>query len=172
MKRLALFVCFAAGAASAADLATVQKVYLLRMSKGFDQHLANHLTRDKVFQVVTDPKLADTIITDRIGLGFQARLDELFPPPEAPKPEKPAKEKEPEEQDSSATLMTDTVNKLANPASSSSFGGASGMVFLVDTKSKQVIWSMYELPKDSSSRQMDRTASDVVDRIKKDLGRK
>ncbi len=54
----------------------------------------------------------------------------------------------------------------------SSFGRAKGMVFLVDAKSKQVIWSAYELPKDTTSRQLDRTATDIVSRIKHDLKKK
>jgi len=33
-----------------------------------------------------------------------------------------------------------------------------------------VLWSVYDLPKGSDSKEMDRTASDIVSRIKKDLG--
>jgi hypothetical protein len=44
------------------------------------------------------------------------------------------------------------------------------MVFLVGTKSRQVLWSMYDLPKDSSSKEMDRLASAIVSRLKKDMG--
>ena len=54
-------------------------VYLLKMSSGLDQYLANRLTADHVFQVVTDPKLADAVFTDQIGEGFQMKLDEIVP---------------------------------------------------------------------------------------------
>jgi hypothetical protein len=189
MKRLAILAFCGAGLASAADLSEVHNVYLLKMSKGFDQYLANHLTGGKIFQVVTDPKLADTVITEQIGEGFQAKLDELYPPPEVEKPEKPAKPEQsakpeqPAKNDKSkkveetetvanAGLMTDTVNKLASPATSSSFGRAKGMVFLVDAKTKQVIWSSYEVPKDTTSKQLDRTASEIVSRIRHDLKKK
>jgi hypothetical protein len=178
MKRLVFLALCAAGAGFSADLAGVQKVYLLRMSKGFDQYLANRLTTDKVFQVVTDPKLADTVITDNIGEGFEAKFKELYPPPEeekadAEKPKDKDKDKDEEAPAGDAPLLTNKVNKLANPsASGSGFGRAKGMVFLVDAKSKQVIWSTYGLPKDSSSHQLDHTAVEVVGRIKHDLGRK
>src|SRR5262245_54589924 len=135
MKPLATLVFFAAGVASAADLTAVHNVYLLKMSKGFDQYLANHLVGGRVFQVVTDPKLADTIITEQIGENLEAKMDELFPPPEAAKPEPPPK---PEKSEDTADpgMFTDTVNKLAAPPSA--FSRGKGMVFLVDAKSKQV----------------------------------
>src|SRR5215475_11536774 len=90
MKRFVLLGLGTAALLSAAELSEVRNVYVLRMSKGLDQYLANHLTNGHVFQVVTDPKLADAILTDQIGEGFQAKLDELFPP-EVKKPAKPEK---------------------------------------------------------------------------------
>ena len=74
----------------------VQSVYILRMGNGLDQYLANHLTREKLMRVVTDPKLADFILTDRLGDTFQAKYDELYPV-EKPKVEKPKVEKPPRE---------------------------------------------------------------------------
>jgi hypothetical protein len=44
-----------------ADVTSVKAVYLLPMAGGLDQYLANRLTGDQVFRVVTDPKLADAI---------------------------------------------------------------------------------------------------------------
>jgi hypothetical protein len=185
MKRFVFLGLSAAAILSAADLSGVRSVYVLRMPQGLDQYLANHLTNGHVFQVVTDPKLADAVLTDQIGEGFQAKLDELFPAPveKAEKPEKAEpsenaekKEKaEPAESDlppEARALLGDTVNKLANPASNSSFGRAKGIVFLVDAKSKQVIWSSYDLPKDSTSKELDRAALDLVNRIKRDLKKK
>ena len=90
------------------------------MSKGLDQYLANRLTNDHVFQVVTDPKLADAFLTDRVGESLQSKLEEIFPPPA---PEKPAPaEKEEKRRKRTKTrslpanpLLTETVNKLATP---------------------------------------------------------
>jgi hypothetical protein len=176
MKRLALLLSCLAALASGAELSDVHTVYVLKMSKGLDQYLANRLTNEHVFQIVTDPKLADAVLTEHIGDSFEAKLDELFPPPEIEKPEKPEKPGKPgkkkDDEANASPLLTDTVNKLSNPASSSSFGRAAGTLFLVVPKSHQVVWSAFQMPKDSSSKEMDRLATDLVGRIKKDLGRK
>jgi hypothetical protein len=169
MKRLLLFLSCCAALMRGAELSDVHKVYVLAMSHGMDQYLANRLTNDRVFQVVTDPKLADAILTDHLGEGFQAQLEEIFP---TPAPEKPAADAEKKDESKGDLLPTETVNKLANPALNSSFGRGKGMVFLVDAKSRQVIWSAYELPRDSSAKYLDRTASDIVSRIKRDLKKK
>ncbi|HEY1204319.1 MAG: hypothetical protein ABSH46_16780 [Bryobacteraceae bacterium] len=69
-----------------AELTQVHKVYLLPMTNGLEQYLANRLTSLGVFQVVTDPKKADAIFTDRIGEAFESRQTEWFPE----RPAKPA----------------------------------------------------------------------------------
>jgi hypothetical protein len=69
-------------------------------------------------------------------------------------------------------MLGDTVNKLSSPDASSSFGRAKGTVFLVDAKSRQVIWSVYQPAKGGTPKEMDRTAIDIVSRIKKDLNPK
>src|ERR1019366_1670148 len=136
MKRLAFLFSCSVAMLPAADLASVHNVYVLRMAKGLDQFLANRLTSDHVFRIVTDPKLAD---------GVQMRLEEFSPAPDSDKPAPPAKvEKGVDEPN---PLLGDTVNKLSNPASSSSFGRNKGTIFLVDAKSRQVVWSMYQPPK-------------------------
>src|SRR5471032_3210020 len=114
MKRLVLLLSCSAALTCGADLANVHTVYVLKMSKGMDQYLANRLTNEHVFQVVTDPKLADAILTDRIGESFESKLEELFPDPKAEpdpepvkrepppaKPAKPDKPDKPEKQESS-----------------------------------------------------------------------
>src|ERR1035437_3809165 len=138
MKRLALLFSCSAALVCAADLPNVHTVYVLKMSKGLDQFLANRLTSDHVFQIVTDPKLADAVFTDQIGEGFQMKLEEIFPAPESEKPAPPPK---PEKTDDQANplLGSDTVNKLSSPEANSSFGRSTGTVFLVDAKSWQVV---------------------------------
>jgi hypothetical protein len=81
-----LFSMFAAALAAPpnAELAQVHKVYLLPMSNGMDQYLANWLTKLGIFQVVTDPKKADAIFTDHLGEAFEGRQAELFPQPVPP----------------------------------------------------------------------------------------
>jgi hypothetical protein len=168
-KRIFLFLLGGA-LVCAADLASVHTVYVLPMSHGLDQHLANRLTNEHTFQVVTDAKMADAVLTDHIGEGLQSRLEELIPPPAPPKPE-PKAEKDKDATPSGANPL-EPSNKLEAIANTSSVAHAHGTVFLVDTKSREVLWSTYDLPKDASSREMDRIASDIVSRIKKDLSPK
>jgi len=181
MHRLAVLLCGSAALAFGTDLAAVKNVYLLKMSKGLDQYLANRITNEHLFQIVTDPKMADAIFTDQIGEGFEAKMNDLFPPPEPEeKPEPPPKPEKAEKgakADATASVepipfLSDTVNKLENPSSMGTFGRAKGTVFLVDAKTKQVVWSTYDLPKDATSKQLDRTAFDIVSRMKKELNRK
>ncbi len=170
MRRVSfLLFCTVAVALSrlgAADLASVQKVYILQMSHGMDQYLANRLTTDHVFWVVTDPKDADAILTDHIGETFEKQMETLLPKPEPVKKAAP-----PPDPDKPGTLLPfDPDAKL--PPVRSTFGASKGTLFLVNPKSHQVLWSLYDLPKGSNSKEMDRTASDIVSRLIKDLNPK
>jgi hypothetical protein len=169
MKRLALLFSCSAALVCAADLPSVHTVYVLKMAHGLDQHLASRLAADHVFQVVTDPKLADAVFTDQIGEGLQLQLEEISPTPEPPKPVVEKKKEDPPPSDDVGAFIGDTVNKLDNPALRSSIGRGKGTIFLVDTKSRQVVWSAYQEPKGAGSKDMDRTATDIVSRLKKDL---
>src|SRR5580704_16333902 len=64
----------------AADLGTVHTVYVLPMAHGLEQYVANTLTEENVFVVVTDPKLADAVLTDHVDAGLQLKLDNLLAP--------------------------------------------------------------------------------------------
>ncbi len=143
------------------------------MSRGLDQYLANRLTNDHVFQVVTDPKLADAVFTDRIGDSFQTQLENIFPPPKAAEQDESAEKKKDSKSDDAPAsrnpMLGETVNRLENPALSSTFGRGKGNIFLVDAKSRQVVWSTFDPPKGTLNHEMDRTASDIVSRLKKDL---
>jgi len=159
----------------AADLSSVRSVYLMPMYRGLDQYLADRLTNEHVFQVVTDPKLADSIFTDRIGESFQLQLENLAPSEKAEPDPTPAKETgkdkdKDKDAESKSTLFTETVNKLDNPALNSTFGRGKGTIFLVDAKSRQVIWSTYQPSSSSAGKEMHRTATDIVSRLMKDMG--
>jgi hypothetical protein len=170
MKRLAFLFSCSALFVSATDFANVHTVYLLRMSRGLDQYLAHRITDEHLFQIVTDPRQADAVFTDQIGESFEARLEEISPTPEPNKPAPKPKPKKDEEEVS--PFLGDTVNKLSNPASFSGFGRARGTVFLVDAKSRRVIWSAFEPSRDSSPHEMDHTAREIVHRFQSDLKRK
>jgi hypothetical protein len=180
MKRLLLLLSCSGALLYGADLTSLHTVYVMSMTRGLDQYLANQLTRERVFQVVTDPKLADAVLTDHLGANFQAQLEDISPTPEpvAAEPEKPEPESAKagasgakaavEEEASAGGLLAPPVNKLASLATMSTFGGGKGVIFLVVSKSRQVVWSTFELPKSHSLRDMNRAAADIVERLKKD----
>lgn len=150
MKSVALPLCVIGLAAAcllpAAELANVRAVYLLPMANGFEQHLAHHLADAGVFQVVVDPRKADAVFTDKLGDGLQARLNEMLAAP----PEK----KDATEKDSSWA-----------PATVQSMGHGKGNLFLVETAGRTVVWSVFEPPRDTTARELDRAARRVVSRL-------
>jgi hypothetical protein len=187
MKRLLpLFVCSGA-LVFGADLTGVHSVYFLPMSRGLDQYLANRITNEHVFRVVTDPKLADAIFTDRLGEGFMIQLENISPTPKPPKADgktdadakdekdaKPARSKRDRTDrpadPSVAAALAEAAGKTETAAMNSTFGRGKGTVFLVDAKTRQVVWSTFNPAKiGSDNHDMDRTASDIVSRIRKDL---
>jgi hypothetical protein len=131
------------------------------MSQGMDQFLANRLAGEHAFHVVSDLKLADAVLTDRIGASLNASLDEAAPKPPV------AEDKDKDDKKGPAAR-----NTLDNPSLSATFGHGKGTFFLVDAKSRQVIWSTFEIPKDSTAGQLDRTAFEIVSRLMHDLKKK
>jgi hypothetical protein len=167
IKLLLLLLTGCAAALTAADLENVHTVYVLPMGHGLEQYLANALTGEHVFVIVTDPKAADAVLTDHVGAPLQQKLDVLLAPP-AEKPDvKPADK---DKVETAKGSIMEPANKLDNPADNSSFSRSRGTVFLVGMKSRQVLWSVYDLPRDSSSKELDRIASDIVSRLRKDMG--
>jgi hypothetical protein len=146
----------------AATLAEVKSVYLFPMSNGFDQYLADRLTRDHIFQVVTDPKMADAVITDKLGLGFQAELlkarPDLAPPP--PKKESSDKDKDTNKKEVKEDEFTPPTN---------SFHATQGTVFIVQAKTQQVVWSTFQRPASHTPKDMERTAGKVAMLLQKEL---
>jgi len=148
MKWIALLLC---SFPLLAGLADVKSVYLLPMSHGMDQYLANHLVKAGFYRVVTDPKRADAVFTDRVGEVLESQLKELYAEP------KPAGDKKPEAKD------TKEVSGYAGAAPrASSFSAGKGNIFLVDVKSRAVVWSIHARPKQITPQQLDQTAARVV----------
>lgn len=151
-----------AAAPTATPLLQIHHVYLLPMANGFDQHLANHLTRQGLVQVVADPARADAILTDRLGKPFEQKLEELYPDA---KPAVEAKAKADEEaEEKGAAGMDLKVTPLERPTS---FGKGKGTVFLVHRGSRAVVWSTYERPRRTTPDELDRSARRVTDRLGK-----
>ena len=187
MQRLAILLVSSCAFLSAADLSGVRTVYVMPMARGLDQYLAGRLTSRGLFQVVTDPKLADAVLTDRVGEVLQNQLEAIFPTPKpetedeedaepAAKPEsKPDAKadkksaKDQQDPDSMISAFGNVSKSEGGPPPTSAFGRSKGNIFLVDAKSRQVLWSTYDPPRTNAAHDLNRTASDIVSRIKKDL---
>jgi hypothetical protein len=147
----------------AASLAEVKSVYLFPMSHGLDQYLAERLTHDHVLQVVTDPKAADAVITDRLGDAFEQELLKVRPELKPVPPPKPVKKDDDKDADK------DKKDEQAVVPVVSSFHAARGTVFLVNAKTQQVVWSVYQKPGNYNSRDMERTATRITKLLEKDM---
>ncbi len=130
-----------------ADMSGVKTVYLLPMSSGLDQYLAVRLTTASVLQVVVDPRNADAILTDHIGQSFEDRLDEMYG----------AKPKTEEDKNGSEPQFA----RLTSGAHSR------GAIFLVNRKTRDVLWSAYEPPKGTAPADLNRTADRIADKLAK-----
>lgn len=150
MNHMKLYVALLAAVLGmqAAEIGEVKTVYLLPMSSALDQFLAMRLTSENVIQVVTDPKKADAILSDRIGPPLDEKLDQLYgksnPPPKG--------------------SADDSDKPVAQPVSK-----ARGTVFLIDRKSRNVLWSFYDRPKTTSPDDLNRAAEKIASKLSKDL---
>ena len=130
-----------------ADMSGVKTVYLLPMSSGLDQYLAVRLTTASVLQVVADPRNADAVLTDHIGQSFEDRLDEMYG----------AKPKSEDDKNGS----TPEFARITSGARSR------GAVFLVNRKTRDVLWSTYERPKGTAPADLNRSADRIADKLAK-----
>ena len=143
----------------------VKSVYILRMGSGLDQFLASELTKSGVYTVTTDPQKADALFTDSLGESFEKKFKEIYPPPPPPPPP-PPKADEKKEDKREPGLVGDAMPRVGN----STMGRGKGTIFLVERKSRNLLWSMNRQPKNSGSQEMVGQARKIVDQLKKDLG--
>lgn len=158
MNFMKLFLALIAAAlgAHAAAVGDVKTVYLLPMSSSFDQFLATHLTSANVLQVVTDPNKADAILCDRIGAALDDKLNDLYGKTNpSPKDSKDSK-------DSKGSM--DDPQPVVQPVSH-----ARGTIFLIDRKTRNVLWSTYDPPKTTSANDLNRIAEKITNKLAKDL---
>ena len=147
-----------------AELAQVQTVYLMPMANGFDQYLANRLRSVSQIRIVTDASKADAVFTDRIGTSFESKLEEI---------EVAAREKlalattSPLPQDA---VQPDSKQgfKFA-PKIVTSIGRGRGTYFLVDRRSRLVLWSTYQAAKDMQPKTLHLTAGKIAGELGKDF---
>jgi len=130
-------------AASGTPYAGPKTVYILPMAAGLDQYVAQWLTKDHVMQVVADPKAAEVVMTDRLGQAFEQKMKEI--------------RAEPAKDDSKTSDAAPHVFRSSR---------ALGTIFVVDAKSRQVLWSEYQRPpRSNSDRDLNRTAEEIVKKL-------
>jgi hypothetical protein len=153
----------------------IKTVYLMPMSNGLDQYLATRLTKVGPFEVVTDPQLADAVFTDRLGMAFEDRWKELYPPPPPvvppdakpdPKATAKADTKAERKSEDDPETVTQPLHRI------SSFARGKGNVYLVSRKTNSVVWSDYNSPKDTRSQTMYKTAEKIVEQLQDDMSAK
>jgi hypothetical protein len=125
-------------------------VYLTPMANEMDQHLASRLTSTRTLWVVLDPGSADAVLTDSLDDSFWSWLSRTYPTP---------------------------AGATANRAPADRYGSQTaprhrGTVFLVDPKTRLVLWSMYDLPKNFSPAEMDRVAAHINSQLKAAFAKK
>jgi hypothetical protein len=120
------------------------------MANEMDQHLASRLTSTRTLWVVLDPASADAIMTDSLDDNFWNWLARTYPTPKDA-----------------------TANRApADRAGSQTAPRHRGTVFLVDPKTRLVLWSTYDLPKNFSPGEMDRVAAHINSQLKAALTKK
>ena len=159
---LALATLALAPSTPAADLASFKTVYILPMTHGLDQYLAVRLSRGPALQVVTDPQKADLVFTDQIGAGFEEKLNSLYGEPNTkPAPEKSAGK--------DAKASKDQIPEgFARPQVTSSSRGR-GAIFLVDRRTRTVVWSDYALAKTAAPDDLNRLADKIATAFEKQV---
>ncbi len=132
-------------------VAEIKTVYLLPMTYSLDQFLAMRLTKAGIIQVVTDPNLADAVFSDQIGAAFEQKLNALYSPPKTGEPK-------------------DDKDSKDQPAFASQAGAgrSKGSVFLVDRRTRNVIWSDYVRPKSGQAEDLTRAADKIAAQLEKD----
>ena len=147
-----MFAVVLAASGASPELTGVKTVYMLPMSAGLDQYLAVRLTSSNVFQVVTDPQKADAVFTDRIGTSLEESMHELFDP------------KKVETDKNGKPIASDDSRPTMAPLSR-----GKGSIFLVDRKTRAIIWSMYARPKTQQPDDLNHLAHQIAGQLTKDL---
>jgi hypothetical protein len=138
MKRLTIAALFAT--LTCAQYAGPKTVYILPMAAGLDQYVAQWLTKDHIMQVVADPKNAEVFMTDRIGEAFEQTMKHMHP----------------DSDKKSDEMVSHTFHSTK----------AHGTIFLVDAKSRQVLWSDYQKPpRSNSDSDLNRTAEEIARKL-------
>jgi hypothetical protein len=122
------------------------------MANALDQYLSSRLTSERVLWVVLEPASADAVFTDTLDDPFWTWLAGTYPP--------------------AAGASTSASNRGGAFRRDTQTPSHRGMVFLVDPRSRVVIWSAYQLPKNMSPGEMDHAAAQITIQLKSAFARK
>ena len=141
-------------ALSAAGLGDIKTVYLLPMSNGLDQYLAQQLTTGAVLQVVANPQAADAVFTDHLGESFEQSLADLY-------------QTKPKADDKASDTTEDKGASYARSGMQGKRGR--GTIFLVNRRTHDVLWSVYVLPKDTQPATLRHSAGRISAELAKSI---
>lgn len=168
-----------------ADLGAVQTVYCLPMGSGIEQFLAHQLAKQGIYEVTTDPLRADAFLSDFVGTSFEIRVEELL------KAARQKKEKEAEEQAAKEAAAKEAAGQevtekkpqkkekeeevapgafqIESAASGrvGAFARGKGNVFLVDAKSRRVLWTGFDTPKNTRAEALQKSAEKLAGNLRK-----
>lgn len=151
MRFVVLSLLCASVPAIAADLSSAQPVYFWAMQSSLDQYLAEQASTAGALAVTVDPKMASAIMTDRIDKPFLDAMDELFPV-----------EGREEPKNSEDSIEGDF--QMARPQNRPK-GTPRGTIFLVDVKTRKVLWSTFLGEFDTNPKSLHREAQKVIERM-------
>jgi len=141
---------------------TAKTVYVAPMGYGMDQYMANHLTAQRLYQVMTHPKDAQLMFSDQLGPALDRKLRESFPD-YFEEPAEPEKKEEDKEEKAAATKAE------KDEARRGAWGQGRGNYFLLDYRSGRVLWSTYFRPSTFTPKDLDQAAKKIIDRLKKQV---
>ena len=99
-------------------------------------------------QVVTDPLKADVVLTDRIGAAFEEHLNAIYGEKRKPDPK-------------------DSMTSAPQPMDIAISHGR-GLIFMVDRRTREVVWSTFIKPKDASPDAMNHVALEIAAKLDRD----
>lgn len=138
------------------------------MAAGLDQYVAQWLTKDHILQVVADPKAAEVVMTDRLGEAFEQKMKQIRPEGDKDKKSEAKKADDAKADDTKTSESKPGELKSNEPAPIHSFRSSKpqGTIFLVDAKTRQVLWSDYQKPpRSKTDRDLNRTAEEIAKKI-------
>lgn len=128
-----------------------QTVFILAMENSLDQHLASRLTSSRVLWVVLQPSSADAVLSESVDDAFWNWLEHTYPAPAGADPINPSGRSD---------------------GRYSSAGRHRGTIFLIDPHTRLVLWSTYDLPRNSSPAELDRSAARITNQLRVAFGKK